>query len=71
MSVDTCIFFMKSVDILGYSILLAYSMHSLLSKRICFSFSTNDSLTVYLIEAHFNAFANRADQDQAALKRAA
>ena len=28
-------------------------------------------LTLYLIEAPFNAFANRADPDQAALLRAA
>ena len=62
---------MKSVHILGSSILLACAMHSLLSKSICFSFSVNDSLTVYLIETHFNAFANRADKDQTALKRVA
>ena len=30
-----------------------------------------ESLTLYLIEAPFNAFANRADADQAALVRAA
>ena len=32
---------------------------------------TTGELTLYLIEAHFNIFANRADPDQAALVRAA
>ena len=31
----------------------------------------NPVLTLYLIEMHFNVFANRVDPDQAALRRAA
>ena len=35
------------------------------------NYPLGNELTIYLIETPFNAFANRADPDQAALVRAA